>query len=111
MRDLPGQDTNADDTTVQCCGSKPYLTTHGICCNEVLTPFYPLKADNKDALECCGDQGFNQRTSFCYSCGKNKHVLPLNEKQSWSCCKDKEIYRDEESRCCEYGVEKGKQCK
>ncbi|KAL9984496.1 hypothetical protein ACROYT_G006796 [Oculina patagonica] len=109
VRDLPGQDTNADDTIVQCCGSEPYLITHGICCNEVLTPFYPLKANSRDALECCADQGFNKRTSFCYSCGKTKHVLPLNEKQSWSCCKEKEIYRDEESRCCEYGVEKGTQ--
>ncbi|KAJ7336627.1 Neuronal pentraxin-1 [Desmophyllum pertusum] len=111
VRDLPGQDTDADDTTVQCCGSEPYLSTHGICCNDVIAPFFPLKLDSKDALECCDDQGFNNRTSFCYSCGKKKHVLPLSEKKSWSCCKNKEIYKDEESRCCDYGVEKEKQCK
>ena len=27
VRDLPGQDTDADDATVQCCGSEPYLST------------------------------------------------------------------------------------
>ncbi|KAL9983773.1 hypothetical protein ACROYT_G005997 [Oculina patagonica] len=111
VRDLPGQDTDADDTTVQCCGSEPYLSTHGICCNDVVTPFYPLKADSKDALQCCDDQGFNNRTSFCYSCGEKKHILPLTEKESWNCCQDKEIYKDDEYRCCEYGVEKGEQCK
>ena len=77
----------------------------------MITPFYPLTTDRKDDLECCDDQGFNNRTSFCYSCGKHKHVLPLTEKQSWSCCKEKEIYKNEESKCCEYGVEKGQQCK
>ena len=111
VRDLPGQDTDADDATVQCCGSEPYLSTHGICCKNVVTPFYPLKVNSKDSLQCCDDQGFNKRTSFCYSCGSKKHVLPVSEENSWKCCKDQEIYRDKEFRCCDYGVEKGQQCK
>ena len=111
VRDLPGQDTDADDAIVQCCGSEPYLSTHGICCKNVITPFYPLKVNSKDSLQCCDDQGFNKRTSFCYSCGSKKHVLPVSEKNSWKCCKDQEIYRDKEFRCCDYGVEKGQQCK
>ncbi len=111
VHDLPGQDTDADDTTVQCCGSEPYLTTHGICCNDAITPFYSPELDLKDALECCDNQACNWRTEFCYTCGKKKHVLPLSQKQSWSCCNDKEIYKNDESRCCEYGVEKERQCK
>ena len=111
VRDLPGQDTDADDDSVQCCGTEPYLSTHGICCDDVITPFYPLMFDSEDALKCCGDQGFNNRTSFCYSCGKTNHVLPVTEKKSWSCCKDEEIYRKEKDKCCAYGVEKGTQCR
>ena len=111
VHDLPGQDTHADDSTVQCCGREPYLTTHGICCNDVITQFYSPELGPKNALECCDDQGFNSSTQFCYSCGRKKLVLPLSGKKSWSCCNDKEIYNNGESRCCEYGVEKRKQCK
>ncbi|KAL9983760.1 hypothetical protein ACROYT_G005982 [Oculina patagonica] len=53
VRDLPGHDTDADDTTVQCCGSEPYLTTHGTCYNDVVTPFYPLKTDSNDGGSVC----------------------------------------------------------
>ena len=49
LRDLPGQDTDADDTTVQCCGSEPYLSTQAACYNDVITPFNPRKVKSKDA--------------------------------------------------------------
>ena len=70
-----------------------------------------MKVGRKEDLECCNNQGFDKRKSFCFSCGKTRHVLPLTEKDSWSCCNDVEIYNNAESRCCAYGVEKGKQCK
>ena len=49
VRDLPGQDTDADDITVQCCGSEPYLSTQAACNNDVITPFNPRKVKSKDA--------------------------------------------------------------
>ena len=49
LRDLPGQDTDADDAIVQCCGSEPYLSTQAACYNDVITPFIPRKVKSKDA--------------------------------------------------------------
>ena len=49
LRDLPGQDTDADDAIVQCCGSEPYLSTQAACYNDIITPFNPGKVKSKDA--------------------------------------------------------------
>ena len=50
VRDLPGQDTDADDTTVQCCGSEPYLSTHATCSNDVIRSFKKWKVKHKDSV-------------------------------------------------------------
>lgn len=60
---------------------------------------------------CCGNQGFNAEESFCLTCGKTKTVVPLSEKALWSCCQNKKVYKLDDSKCCDYGVEKGDQCK
>ena len=107
---LPGQDSDADDSIVQSCGYKAYLTTQFVCCDNVLTSLRSLESNGGDDLKCCGSQAFNGEKSFCASCGKTKTVLPLSEKALWSCCKHKHMYRSDNSKCCDCGVEEGNQC-
>ena len=109
MHYLPGQDSDADDSTVQCCGNKPFLTTQAVCCNDVVTSLLSVK--KADLRHCCGNQGYNAEESFCLTCGKTKTVVPLSEKALWSCCQNKQVYKLDDSKCCDYGIEKGDQCK
>ena len=70
-----------------------------------------MSVKKADWRHCCGNQGFNSEESFCLTCGETKTVVPLSEEALWSCCQNKQVYKLDDSKCCDYGVEKGDQCK
>jgi len=77
VRVLPGQDTDADDSTVQCCGSEPYLSTQAACYYDVITPFNLRKLKSKDAACNTGDSCPSKLPHTCTFSPANDECCPL----------------------------------
>ena len=107
---LPGQDSDADDSIVQSCGYKAYLTTQFVCCDNALASLRSLESNGGMTLNVVVVKPLTERRAFVHPAGKQKTVLPLSEKALWSCCKHKHMYRSDKSKCCDYGVQEGNHC-